>query len=344
MFLDVTWLEKPKLFISSTMDRTTRAIRNDIKLKLEERGFEVVAFESDDFPYANDNSSNVIEETINAVAKANLFILIVDGNYGTIVGSQSVIHREYLRARELKLPIYVFIQNDVWVCYKDKKIGPSDLIKSPEHYDFIKELAEYKISDYDSASDCFSHIEKQLLNFLGGTLKFSAKANWLWNENYTRSIEKNAKEVWVVTPDFLWDFDDEQFHRIVVKNITERGCKYKYIYRETMENRGKRIEMERFYRQDLEARGKDISRLEEQVQFLSVKPDKFFWACEQIIFNPLARNERAIMVDVMDVRDRTLKFNIEFGLGKRVTFRNQFISYWNHSQKDEKKKIDTSKY
>lgn len=50
------------------------------------------------------------------------------------------------------------------------------------------------------------------------------------------------------------------------------------------------------------------------------------------------------MVDVMDVRDRTLKFNIEFGHGKRVVFRNQFINYWNTNTKDTDKKIDVHKY
>lgn len=344
MFLDVTWLDKPKLFISSTMDKSTKAIRSEIINKLEERGYTVVAFESDDFPYANDNSINVINETINAVATANLFILIVDENYGTIVDHQSVIHKEYQRAKELRLPIFVFIQSEVWTCYKHKRIGADELIKDSMHYEFIKELAEYKLSDYETATDISKHIQKQLLNFLGGTLRFSAKANWLWNENYTRAIEKNAKEVWIITPDFLWDYDDEQFREIVVRNITERGCIYKYIYRNSSDNSEKRNEMERYYKQTFEEQGKDIQQLNDQVQFLPVAPDNFFWACEQIIFNPLTSTERAIMVDVMDVRDRTLKFNIEIGRGKRVIFRNQFISYWNNSQKDEKKKIDITKY
>lgn len=344
MFLDITWLEKPKLFISSTMDKSTKVIREGIKEKLEERGYEIVAFESNEFPYANNNSSKVIEETINAVATANLFVLIVDENYGTMVDKQSVIHKEYRRAVELKLPIFVFIQSGVWECYKNKEYGDDKLIKSLEHYQFIKELAEYKISDYETATHCFVHIEKQLLNFLGGSLKFSSKANWLWNENYTRAVEKNAKEVWVITPDFLWDFDDEQFHRIVVKNIVERECKYKYIYRDTRENRDKKDEMERYYRQAFIKEGKDVQKLDEQVQFLSVRTDKFYWASEQIIYNPLTLDERAIMVDIMDVRDRTLKFNIEFGHGKCMTFRKQFISYWNQYQKDLKMKIDISKY
>lgn len=344
MFLDVTWLERPKLFISSTMDSSTKAIRREMMQKLNSRGYEIVAFEADEFPYANDNSSSVIEETINAVATANLFILILEKNYGTIVDAESVIHKEYKRAVELKLPIFVFIQSEVWTSYRNKKYGKSEVIKTEEHYKFIKELAKYKISDYETSGECFEHIEKQLLNFLGGALRFSAKANWLWNENYTRNIEKNAKEAWIITPDFLWDFDDEQFHRIVVKNVVERKCKYKYIYRDTVENSDKKNEMRRYYQQVFMNQGRDIHELEEQVQFLPVRPERFYWASEQIIFNPLALDERAIIVDIMDVRDRTLKFNIEIGLGKRINFRKQFINYWNHEQKDKDKKINIYKY
>ena len=41
MFLDVTWLERPKLFISSTMDKDAKATRREMKKKLEdlERNF-----------------------------------------------------------------------------------------------------------------------------------------------------------------------------------------------------------------------------------------------------------------------------------------------------------------
>lgn len=102
--------------------------------------------------------------------------------------------------------------------------------------------------------------------------------------------------------------------------------------------------MERYYKQAFLEQKKDIQQLNEQVQFLPVQPDGFYWACEQIIFNSLASTERAIMVDVMDVRDRTLKFNIEIGRGKRVVFHNQFIAYWNKFQSDEKGKIDITKY
>lgn len=343
MFLDVTWLEKPKISVSSTTDKNTDVIRQGIIDFLQEKGYELIAFETNNFLYSNDNSSNVIEETVNAVAKANIFVLIVDENFGTVVNGESVTQKEYLRAKELRLPTYVFIPQDVWRDYRDKNIGENSNIKSNEHYDFIKTISEFKISEYSQPKDCMKHFNDQLLNFLGGALKFSTKASWLWNENYTRSIEKNAKEVWVITPDFIWDFTDANFRDIVINNVIQRNCIYKYIFLANAENTSKKDEMLRHYKKVFLQSGKDTNALEQQVQFLAVKPNNFFWSSEQIIFNPFALNERAILVDAMDVRDRTLKFNIEFGFGKRMVFRDQIISYWNSNIKNPNTKIDKSK-
>lgn len=344
MFLDVTWLEKPKIFISSTMDKVTLPTRIQITDELRKMGYEVLAFETNSFPYANDYSTGVIEETVNAVAKANVFVMILDENFGTVIDSKSVIQREYQRAKELKIPTYVFIQKDVWKDFIDKKVESASFIKTKEHFSFLQAVSEFKIAEYTTANECIEHLNNQLLNFLGGALRFSTKAAWLWNENYTRSIEKNANEVWIITPDFMWDYNDTQFRAIVTNNVTNRKCKYKYIYSANNENKLKQKEMMRYYSKVYEENHINREELDKQVQFIDVKPDKFFWSCEQIIFNPFALNERAIMVDVMDVRDRTLKFNVEFGHGKRVFFREQFISYWNSHLKGKTALIDPNQY
>ncbi len=338
MFLDSTWLDKPKLFISSTMDKNTFVHRKEIIEGLQKDGYEIVEFQSSSFPYTNFNDSSVINETINAVAKANLFILIVDEKYGSLIDTKSVIHHEYKKAIELNLPIFVFINDYIWSDFYKGNVGEASTIKTQELFDFIKELAIYKISAFGSASDCLTHVKQQLLNYMGGFLKFARQAMWLWNENYTRSIEKSAQEVWIVTPDFLWDFDDPEFHQIVITNVIERQCIYKYIYKESIENKAKQEEMMRIYR--LKLKGKPAEQtLAKQVQFLPVKSDRFYWSCEQILFNPMGLEERAIMVDIMDVRDRTLKFNVEYGLQKRMQFRKQFISYWNTFGKTHCEKI-----
>lgn len=344
MFLDVTWLERPKLFISSTLDKNTNAHRQQLIKSLKDEGYEVIEFQDNSFPYFNTTDTDVINETINAVSKANIFILILDENYGTMIDTESVIHKEYKRAKELNLTIYVFINKHVWEDFENKKIGSESNVKSDEHYNFIKELAKYKISTFEITDDCLEHIKGQLLNFLGGCLKFSAQAKWLWNESYTRSIESNADEVWIITPDFMWDFDDALFNQIVVNNIVNRECKYKYIYKATEENKNKYLEMMHRYKINYRNKGKNIAELSEKVKFLPIKPINFFWSSEQILFNPFKINERAIAVDIMDVRDKTLKFNIEFGMLKRISFREQFIRYWNKHIHNDDDKIDENDY
>lgn len=344
MFLDITWLEKPKIFISSTLDKNTDVVRQEMIDQLQKLGYEVVAFETDNFPYTHDHSANVIEETVNAVATSNLFVLIIDENIGTIIDGSSVIEREYIRAKELRLPTYVFIQENVWDDFRNKRIGENYKVKSTEHYKFIQTVSEYKIAEYKLPKECINYLNEQLLNFLGGSLRFSTRAGWLWNENYTRNVEKTAKEIWIITPDFMWDYTDTQFRQIVIDNVTKRNCKYKYIFLGNSENNLKMKEMLRYYKKVFAKNMMELHKLECQIQYIAVKPNKFYWSSEQILFNPFALDERAILVDAMDVRDRTLKFNIEFGHGKRVIFRDQFINYWNSNIGKQENKINVNDY
>ena len=165
------------------------------------------------------------------------------------------------------------------------------------------------------------------MNHLGGLFAFSKRATWLWNENVTRGIERSANEVWIVTPDFYWDFDDAEFRDIVTENIIRRGTVYRYIYRSEGETDTKSHEMHRVYALLMQKEAKPAGELKNRLQFLPVTVLDFMWPSEQILFNPFQLEERAILVDAMDVKDKTRKFNIEFGRRKRLLFRSQFISY-----------------
>lgn len=324
VFLDVTWLDKPKLFISSTMDKNTVAHRKAIIEGLQKEGHETIDFRSPSFPYSNTIDESVIDETVNAVSKADIFILIVDENYGSLIDNKSVVHHEYKKAVELNLAIFVFVNKSVWDDYKRGIVSSDGNIKSQAHFDFINELSTYKMCFFETASDCLIHINQQLLNYLGGFLKFTRQAKWIWNESYTRSIEKNAREVWIITPDFWWDFDDPEFHRIVMTNVIERHCIYKYIYKESPDNTSITDEMMNMYKRELKGTPFE-SELFEQVQFLPVTPEKFYWSCEQVLYNPKGRDERFII----DASNRTVKFSLEQELSKRIHFRKLFVCYWN---------------
>lgn len=69
MFLDVTWLEIPKLFISSTMDENTKTDRESIIEDLKKENYDIIEFQSYNFPYDNMQDFSIVDETINAVKK-----------------------------------------------------------------------------------------------------------------------------------------------------------------------------------------------------------------------------------------------------------------------------------
>jgi len=324
MFLDVTWLHSPKVFISSTMDDPSRQYRSLIIKALDRMGLNSVEFQDATFPYSLEERTDIINETIQGVRAADVFLLIIGKRYGYVVDSKSVVHLEYEEAIAASMPIFCFIDERVWNDFRREQTS-TEFIENEEHFKFIKTVSKYKVIPFRDIDECINHIKAQLNNFMGGCFKFSKQATWLWNEYHTRSKEKQASEVWIITPDFYWDFDDREFRNIVSKNIIERDCVYRYIYKSTSDNNNRIEEMKRVYEMLFKDKGKDPSVLSKLIMFLGVPNEEFYWASEQIIFNPFELDERAIMVDIMDVRDKTLKFNIEFG------------RYWNgHCNEEDK--------
>ena len=338
MFLDASWLDAPKVFVSSTMEDPTRVFRGLIIDALDQMGADILEFQDDTFPYSGSPTSDVTRETIAAVRTASAFVLIVGKRYGNLLDGKSIVHHEYLEAKSCNTPTFVFIEHRVWADYQ-RGTKKSDYIESEEHFRFIEELSRYKVWPFEEHKECVKHLKAQFMNHLGGFFAFSRRATWLWNENVTREIERTAAEVWLVTPDFYWDFDDAEFREIVTENIIRRGTVYRYIYRAEGETDTKSREMSRVYALLMQKAGKPGTELTKRLQFLPVKPDDFMWPSEQILFNPFQLEERAILVDAMDVKDKTRKFNIEFGRRKRLLFRDQFISYWNRHVSENWQKI-----
>ena len=340
MFLDTSTLSPPRIFISSIMSGEIGVHRTDVVDDLKEFGYEVLDFKEHNFPYTMDNSSPAYMETVAGVRAADVFVVIIGGDCGSIIQEKSVVTMEYNAAIEKNIPVFVFIEAQVWKDFENERIGNHSKIKTDYQYNFIKKLSEQRITTFNSHQECKKHIRSQFNNYLGGLFRFSINSRWLWNEQFSINNESLAKAVWIITPDFYWDFDDHFFRNVVTNNITHNGCEYRYIFKDTRENKERIREMLRYYKQIIRQLKLSVD-INKSVLFLPVAEENFFWSCEQIIYNPFALNERAIMVDIMDVRDKTLKFNIEFGRNKRLVFRNQFVAYWNsHSEQ----KIDLKEY
>ena len=134
MFLDKKWLETPKVFTSSTVNDESGIYRKNISEELEKIGLHIVSFQGNSFPYGNDGSVNVIDETIEAVHTADVFLMLIGKSYGHVLSDgKSVIHHEHEEAIKYKLPTFVFIETKTWSDFNRRLIGTSHYVESENH-------------------------------------------------------------------------------------------------------------------------------------------------------------------------------------------------------------------
>lgn len=339
MFLNPTWLRKPKIFVSSTMEDKNNIYRQKIIKNMKDMGFDILDFQDSNFPHSIDSSSEVIQDSINAVKAADIFILLIGQRYGTIYREQkSVIHCEYEEAIANNIPLLILIQSNVWRDALSKR-QQSEYFENEKHFQFIKELSKHRMHPFQDDEECVSHIKTIFNNYLGGFFYFAKLADWLWDKDKTIEAECSSSEIWIITPDFYYDFSEPEKFEKVKHNVVDRKCMYRYIYKSTQQNEDRITEMKRVYGLSMEKRGADPKILDDLLYYLPVSNQNFVWATEQIIFNPFRLSESAITVDIMGSRDKTTRFNIEFSREKRIEFRGQFITYWNNNIQDTNKKI-----
>ena len=140
MFLDASWLDAPKVFVSSTMEDPTKVFRRLVLDGLDQMGAEILEFQDDAFPYSGSPTSEIARETIAAVRAASAFVLIVGKRYGNLLDGKSIVHHEYLEAKSCNTPTFVFIDHRVWGDYQ-RGLKKSEYIEGDEHFRFIEELS-----------------------------------------------------------------------------------------------------------------------------------------------------------------------------------------------------------
>lgn len=175
-----------------------------------------------------------------------------------------------------------------------------------------------------------SDLHAQLANLFGALLRFDKGARrWLWTEARTGAMERQASEVWILTPDLYWDFQDEPYRTLVRNNIVDRRARYRYLFMDTQQNRERVADLTSEY---AEALGKDVPDL---VQFASIPAEAFFWCTEHVLFNPFTSAECGLVVDICKERDRSRKYDVEMGRSKRNVFRSQFERLWSRYASSE---------
>ena len=335
----------PQVFISSTFESLLKEIRDLLRTELEDVNYLPIMSELGSFQYTH-GKNPVYDDTIQAVANSQIYLLIIGRHYGSIHPREgkSITELEYEEAIKSNLPVLVYINSKVWDGYGAYKGGAiadgkhGHWVDDIEVFSFIHRVAEIDANRcvfFDHAGEIINDFRKQVANLLGGYLRFELKAaNWLWSEWKTRSIERTADEIWVVTPNFYWDYQDPEFRGIVFDNVAKRKITYRYLYRKTPDNEFRVSEMVRDYTAELG------ELWQKHVHYLPINDQDFVWCTEQILFNPfVAGRERGIIVDIMDERNKFNKYNIELGRNKRLEFRSQFMLVWNSNVMDDKSKI-----
>ena len=161
-------MRKPALFVSSTC-YDLKQVRTDLKSFAESLGLEPLLSEYDSFPVnpdlgTADNCLSVVN------TKADLFLLIVGGRYGsTTADDKSVTNLEYLAARSKGIPVYAFVLRsilDTLPVWKDNRSGNFNAVAdSPKLFEFVESLRDSGaawVFPFDTAQSIFAVLRTQL--------------------------------------------------------------------------------------------------------------------------------------------------------------------------------------
>lgn len=183
-------MAKPRVFISSTFSDLSET-RDKIRELVRKSGYDPVSFEKDDIPYKP--GKKLEESCYDEVKECSMFILILKSSFGQSTNIKyiydikipeqvkSVTQLEYLFARNLGIPIFVFIHQssfDEFIKYK-RQGYPDDFrfnfLDGLDHAEFVKELFidanERYLFQFRNASDIKRTLRKQWAGLFNDYLK-----------------------------------------------------------------------------------------------------------------------------------------------------------------------------
>ena len=173
--------EKLTLFVSSTCYDLAQ-VRENISQFCEKAGINALVSEQGGFPV--DPTVSTVENCLKAVReRADIFLLVVGGRYGSLSETgKSVTNLEYLEARSVGIPKYVFVKRDVLALLPVWQSNPeadfSSVVDTPKLFEFISALrnsGEIWVFPFDSALDLTSTLRSQLGYLFLDSLKWRKK-------------------------------------------------------------------------------------------------------------------------------------------------------------------------
>lgn len=173
-------MAEPRVFISSTYG-DLHETRERISEFIINYGYKPVSFEKNDIPY--EPHKTLEESCYEEVKECSMFVLLIKSKFGqpstikSIKGIKlpnevkSVTQLEYLFARKLGIPIFVFVHKsslDEYYTYEKSSFREGfcfNFLESKNHADFIRELFNDKairyINGFNSSTEITDILKKQ---------------------------------------------------------------------------------------------------------------------------------------------------------------------------------------
>jgi transcriptional regulator with XRE-family HTH domain len=175
---------------------------------------------------------------------------------------------------------------------------------------------------------------------LAPTFEFESLADYLWNENKTEEVEKRASVIWVATPDFFWMYEDTKWRDIVFNNITKRGTKHYFLYKDSDENRPRVKHLTNRLQSKMGDNWRNLAH------YVAASTEEFPGWAEYVLYDPFGEDPHCIMVlgvDYGGFRDKQSIPNLAFTWPMRDVFTRWFQAVWNKRVEDESWKIGPSR-
>lgn len=203
---------KPVVFVSSTC-YDLKQIREDLKDFFEENyGFQTMLSEFDSFPV--DPCKGTFENCIENVDRsADIFVLIIGNRYGHIMDSgKSITNLEYLHAKEKGIPMYVFVDkqlyNNMKIWRSNKDANFTGIVDSPKIFEFVSSIYDEStqwIYTYDSVRDIKLALKNQLCLIFSDGLILKKLSGDSYNRIITTDLPTSATRILIEKP-YAWEY------------------------------------------------------------------------------------------------------------------------------------------
>ncbi|MFI5453745.1 DUF4062 domain-containing protein [Pedobacter sp. UC225_61] len=175
-------MAKPRVFLSSTYF-DLKHVRRHVEAFIKQMGYESVLFESGDIPFHHDQALD--ESCYAEIDTCHILILIIGGRYGSSATNDatqqekeqkekeisfynSITKKEYEKAREKGIPIFIFVEKGVYGEYDTFKKNRTNKTISFAHVDSVN---IFRLLD--------EIIAQRTNNFVKGFENFDDITTWL---------------------------------------------------------------------------------------------------------------------------------------------------------------------